>query len=250
MEAIKLISKNNYKAQFPTINKNFLFIDEVFHNTIQGEGIYAGTKALFIRLAGCEMGCSFCDSKNAQNIGIPISFTSLFSLLEESNIISELHDRSHLIITGGQPLLQQYSIFHFIYHFEKRYDFKPFIEIENECVIYPFDKLIYKVDCWNNSPKLSNSKLSYTKRIHPKILKKMNSLENSWFKFVVQDEYDWNEIVTTLINPGYINKSKIILMPMGENKEILEKNEEIVFKLASNNSVKFTSREHIKLGLE
>lgn len=38
------------------------YINEVFHS-VQGEGLYAGARQLFIRLAGCSVGCDYCDTE-------------------------------------------------------------------------------------------------------------------------------------------------------------------------------------------
>ena len=43
---------------------NFLPLVEQFHS-LQGEGYHAGKSAFFVRLAGCKVGCSWCDTKNS-----------------------------------------------------------------------------------------------------------------------------------------------------------------------------------------
>ena len=41
---------------------NSIFVQEIFP-TIQGEGIFSGLPAIFIRLGGCNLACSFCDTE-------------------------------------------------------------------------------------------------------------------------------------------------------------------------------------------
>jgi len=72
---------------------------EIFES-IQGEGKYAGTPALFIRLAGCNRRCPYCDSKyalkgKAKNIDASV----LAEQLTHSNL-------KIVVFTGGEPLLQ------------------------------------------------------------------------------------------------------------------------------------------------
>jgi organic radical activating enzyme len=43
---------------------NFLPLVEKFHS-LQGEGFHTGQSAFFIRLAGCSVGCSWCDTKHS-----------------------------------------------------------------------------------------------------------------------------------------------------------------------------------------
>ncbi len=69
--------------------------------TIQGEGAHTGSAAYFIRLAGCDVGCSWCDVKESWDADIHPRITvqsMLESLLETPASI--------VVITGGEPLLQ------------------------------------------------------------------------------------------------------------------------------------------------
>ena len=83
----------------PDINDNtFLNILEIFHS-IQGESTYAGLPCTFIRLAGCNLDCRYCDTPCAPSRGKKRSLSS---------IITEVtgHHCSLVEITGGEPLLQ------------------------------------------------------------------------------------------------------------------------------------------------
>jgi len=69
-------------------------VTEVFES-IQGEGLYAGRPALFVRLPGCNLDCPFCDTRNQ---GPVKEYTEehLSSLIEESKA-------QIVVITGGEP---------------------------------------------------------------------------------------------------------------------------------------------------
>lgn len=76
-----------------------LFVQEVFH-TVQGEGPLAGKTATFVRLSGCNLACTFCD-------------TDFESGRRLSNIddLANLCARRLVVITGGEPLLQNIGPF-------------------------------------------------------------------------------------------------------------------------------------------
>ena len=50
-----------------TLQGKFLPVSEEFYS-VQGEGVNAGTAAYFVRLAGCDVHCPWCDSKETWNV--------------------------------------------------------------------------------------------------------------------------------------------------------------------------------------
>jgi Organic radical activating enzymes len=83
---------------------NLLPLVESFY-TIQGEGFNTGKAAYFIRLGGCDVGCSWCDSKEAWN-------PDKFPPVEVEQIVSEAISTpaASIVITGGEPLLYPLDI--------------------------------------------------------------------------------------------------------------------------------------------
>ena len=74
-------------------------IMESFYS-IQGEGFYSGKAAYFIRTAGCDVGCHFCDVKESWDKDLhPLK--SIYKIVED--ILS--HNAKTVIITGGEPLM-------------------------------------------------------------------------------------------------------------------------------------------------
>ena len=76
--------------------RRLMKINEIFYS-LQGEGHYTGTPAVFVRFAGCNLKCSFCDT----------DFTS-FTEMTEDDIVREIgqYPTNHIVITGGEPTLQ------------------------------------------------------------------------------------------------------------------------------------------------
>lgn len=71
---------------------------EVFHS-IQGEGFNVGKTAIFVRLAGCDVGCSWCDTKHSwSSQGKELGVDLLVEQVKKTN--PEI-----VVITGGEPLM-------------------------------------------------------------------------------------------------------------------------------------------------
>lgn len=68
--------------------------------TIQGEGLFTGVPAYFIRLAGCDVGCPWCDVKESWD-------RTKHPDLSISDLLHEIlqTEARHVVITGGEPLL-------------------------------------------------------------------------------------------------------------------------------------------------
>ncbi len=94
-----LLTKINYEL------KGFLNVNSIF-NTIQGEGPFSGTPALFIRLQGCCLKCFWCDTEF--DSGISYSLDKLEEYVQKHLPVAIVfcNKRPLIVITGGEPLLQ------------------------------------------------------------------------------------------------------------------------------------------------
>ena len=74
--------------------------------TIQGEGTYSGRAAYFIRLAGCDIGCVWCDVKESWD-------GELHPILGIDYLVSEIEKTTvnFVVITGGEPALYNLAPF-------------------------------------------------------------------------------------------------------------------------------------------
>ncbi len=82
--------------------RHILKITEIF-SSVQGEGLRQGEPTIFIRLSGCNLKCSFCDTKYAWEEGQQYSVDQV---LEEVRKIRQSFPAQWICITGGEPLLQ------------------------------------------------------------------------------------------------------------------------------------------------
>ena len=79
--------------------ENMLSISEIFCS-IQGESTYAGLPCIFIRLAGCNLRCDYCDTTYSYESGINLSIDDIITKVKEYDPVKLVE------ITGGEPLLQ------------------------------------------------------------------------------------------------------------------------------------------------
>jgi 7-carboxy-7-deazaguanine synthase len=77
-----------------------LFLIEIY-KSVQGESSFAGLPCIFVRLAGCNLRCSWCDSE--------YTFTGGYKLTEDEVVaqIEKLAPVKLVEFTGGEPLLQE-----------------------------------------------------------------------------------------------------------------------------------------------
>ncbi len=94
-------------------------INEIFQ-TLQGEGVFTGVPAIFIRLQGCPVGCSWCDTKHTWekekdkeatlgDIALKTIDTDRWALANSNELINLMNEKGytakHIVITGGEPCI-------------------------------------------------------------------------------------------------------------------------------------------------
>lgn len=235
-----------FKRDFD-LKQDHLKIAEFFSRTIQGEGISTGVPAAFLRLKDCTLNCIWCDSTEVWREGNPYTYDEIYKLMEENELIEDLKNNTHLVLTGGSPLKQQKSLVKFLKGFIKKYGFKPYIEVENEAVLMIESDFSDLVDQWNNSPKLKNSLQKDKIRYKPDVLINTSKMNNSWFKFVISDISDWEEIKRDFLDSNLIEKNQIILMPEGDNNNKLNQTRAFVADLCAEEGIRMSDRLHVTI---
>jgi len=86
------------------------FIREIF-TSIQGEGLRIGQRMTFVRFLGCNVSCSYCDTKEAQRMEGPFIYEGQISKnpVDVDFLLDKIEEK-HVAITGGEPLLQIYFL--------------------------------------------------------------------------------------------------------------------------------------------
>ena len=132
-----------------------LRVSEVFGPTIQGEGPYAGRRAYFVRLSGCNLSCSWCDTPwtwDAERFDLKAESSEV----EVASIVASIPSGSLVVLTGGEPLLQQAAAgWSLLMAHARVHGLK--IHVETNGTILPNWTSASVVHAWIVSPKLPNA---------------------------------------------------------------------------------------------
>jgi len=166
-------------------------VEEFF--TIQGEGFHTGKAAYFIRIGGCDVGCSWCDSRFSWN-------PDIHPLVSVDQIVSNViqSGANAAVVTGGEPLMWNLD---YLCSELKKKDIATFIETSG---------------AYSLSGKWDWICLSPKKNAPPDdlICKKADEL-----KVIIQnsDDLEWAEKYRKLVN----NKCRLFLQPEWSRFELI-----------------------------
>jgi len=179
-------------------------INEIFFS-IQGEGPQLGMPAWFIRFSGCNLDCSFCDSKYAKD-GQELTTDQIIKNIETVENLSTAGNCNNVILTGGEPLLQPalpILITKLTQHQKKIY-------IETNGTLYLPEIIGFAT--FIVSPKLDFMRPEYFDTLQKWV-------PHATFKFVVRNKIEFDATV------AFCNKLKIrnvYFMPEGIKEEDLK----------------------------
>jgi organic radical activating enzyme len=149
----------------------------------------------------------------------------------------------HLVVTGGEPLLHQRALAPLLASLKKD---GYFIEVETNGTVAPSITLADSVDCFNVSPKISNSLIDESVRLHPDSILAFVRSEKAWFKFVVCDPKDIAEVEGMLSKFG-IPRNRAMLMPEGIDEASLLNRSRWLVDICKEKGFRFSPRLHILL---
>ncbi|RAP36878.1 7-carboxy-7-deazaguanine synthase QueE [Candidatus Marinamargulisbacteria bacterium SCGC AAA071-K20] len=237
-------------------------VSESFYS-IQGEGKCTGVPAVFLRLKGCNLSCGGintiktksldsgatwrCDTIEVWTKGETINIVDLLESWEQNGWLNHLKNGAHLVITGGEPLLWQDKLVKFLNDFKQFQSFLPFIEVETNGTITPTKKLDSFISQYNVSPKLKNSGMKKEDRLINEALTFFTESQKGYYKFVVSNQSDCDEITNSFIIPFKIPSQKIQLMPGAETKDDCLALSPQVVEWCKEKGLGFSSRLHLLL---
>ena len=209
---------------------------EIFHS-IQGEGVSQGTPCVFLRLAGCNLACSWCDTAYSWNGSAPV-------VRLKPGTVAELvlhYPCRRLVLTGGEPLIQQKAL-PALLRLLPEHD----VEMETNGTIMPEDELLERIGQFNVSPKLPHSGNDAARAWKPDVLRRLAATEKAWFKFVVACEDDVKAILQLASEAG-IPAERILVMPLASTREELNAMRAQTVAWCLRYGLRFSDRLHIAI---
>lgn len=229
----KILQPHPQTSETPIDSGPTVRVSEIFLS-LQGEGPAAGTPAHFLRLQGCDVGCSWCDSRYTWNFagGEDARLEELWPSLVA------LGEAPLLVVTGGEPL-EHRGIGDLLAAAVERW---PRVEVETSGILPPplhHDRLFYNV-----SPKLPSATARWAETW--RVLPDWVGEPNATFKLVVGDPPDCDDALRMIAEHG-LPKARVMLMPEGMTEEKLRARAESLAVVCKREGLRMSPRLHIWL---
>jgi organic radical activating enzyme len=204
-------------------------VNEIFGPTVQGEGSAAGRHCMFVRMALCNLECTWCDTaytwaftpeKAAKTeSGIVYDRAANVHEMNADQVIASLCSlwpmrsgpRTIVVFSGGEPMIQGEAIAPLAGQLRS---WNHEIHIETAGTLLPPWQLDNVATQYNVSPKLKHSGNAVSKRYKPDVLAWYAKNCKSWFKFVLRDPKDLAEIDSIVFEAG-MDPRRVMIMPEG-----------------------------------
>jgi len=220
-----------------------LRIAEIF-TSIQGEGIWAGVPSVFVRISGCNLRCSWCDTPYA-------SWHPEGEILDVDEIVRQALAPAirHVVITGGEPML-----------FEPVVDLAHRLKAGGTIITIETAGTVFQslpCDLMSVSPKLANSTpddphwgpIHEASRTNIEVLTALLLTYHCQLKFVVDPDRaeDVAEVEALLRRLPTVDPDRILLMPEGRDSATLLQRSRSLVPICSARGWRLSPRLHIDL---
>lgn len=219
-------------------------ISEIFYS-IQGEGKLAGVPSVFVRTAGCNLRCTWCDSPET-------SWNPSGTDMTVESIVDQVASFGcrHVVLTGGEPLMAKG-----VTELTSRLAGDGYhITIETAATIWQD----VTCDLASISPKLANSvprdreggqwaSSHDSARINLDTIRRLMGLGDYQLKFVIDDPDDLEEVDDLLSKIGGVESENVQLMPQGIELRLLDEKGAWIADLCKKRGFRYCERLHIRL---
>jgi 7-carboxy-7-deazaguanine synthase len=211
---------------------------DIFHS-LQGEGKLAGVPSVFVRLAGCPVGCPWCDTKSAWSM-------HNYPRLAIDDIVEQVtaYNCPYVVVTGGEPLIHR-AVGTLIGAFRRD---GLHVTLETAGIIYRK----FACQLLSLSPKLPGTSGGGQGRFFkPAIIRRLIGQGDDYqLKFVVSSRSDVQEVVDTCERLSFIDRNNIMLMPQAQTLAAYRRAAPKVGRWALRHDVRFSPRLQLVLGIK
>jgi 7-carboxy-7-deazaguanine synthase len=219
-------------------------ISEIFHS-IQGEGRLSGVPSVFIRTSGCNLRCVWCDTPYTSwnPDGKEMTLKDIFHSIES-------YPLSHVVITGGEPLLS-----HEIEELSQKLKTAgAHVTIETAATIFK----TVTCDLVSMSPKLSNSTpwqkqngrfaaMHEQHRVNLSVMQRFIDGYDYQLKFVIDREQDFIEVRQILDELRNVDTARVLMMAQARSRRELRHKSRWIVDLCKKHGYGYSPRLHIEL---
>ncbi|QWY84446.1 QueE-like queosine biosynthesis protein [Mycobacterium phage Knocker] len=220
-------------------------VSEQFGPTLQGEGPHAGRTVQFLRLMGCNLSCSWCDTPYTWD-GKRYDLRAETTPLSAEHIIEGLLPGVPLVLSGGEPLLHQHNDSLMRVLAVARYN-ECEVHVETNGTIAPADHLVPLVDTFAVSPKLPHAGKHRGRQnpaMHPIWPSIARTHRDTFLKVVVQSVPDVALVHTMAVRLQW-PLGKVWVMPEGTDADSLLEQWPYIAAAAARARINATQRLHV-----
>lgn len=217
-----------------------LVVSETFYS-IQGEGPDSGHPAIFLRLTGCNLTCNGwsyntglthagtagehlgCDTKHIWRQGNRYETDELIADWKKRGWLDLFELSTPLVVTGGEPLLQEEGLKDFLYALFEEVSHGLSIRVETNGTIRPSPVLRGSISAWSLAPKLASAGDPVDKRRNESALEWFVDLTNeavvsavNWIFTTDGRWQDTEEIEVKFVEPFKLPSNVIWIQPEGQ----------------------------------
>jgi 7-carboxy-7-deazaguanine synthase len=224
-------------------------IAEIFYS-IQGEGELAGVPSVFVRTAGCNLRCEWCDTPHASWDPV-FEELPLDAILHRAAVLLPAENApKYLVFTGGEPLIAPEAI-----ELTERFAGDGWhVTVETSGNVYQ----PVQCDLMSLSPKLANSTpwqrdagkhapAHERHRLDLPILQRLIDEYHHQLKFVVREPADLEEIDSILSQLRNVPVQQVQLMPEGTDAATLRRRAKWVVEACKDRGFRYCPRLQVEL---
>ncbi len=227
---------------------------------LQGEGASIGRPCVFVRLSGCNLACTWCDTaytwrfegdNRPHKDGVAFDRAANQIVMSEEDVAETIHQLGvsmpvhRLVITGGEPLLQGPALTRMLATLRALHE-GWHVEVETNGSVPLPAALDPHIHQFNVSPKLAHSGNPADLALPPRQLDAWTQDGRAVFKFVVATPDD-AEQVHALARVHSIPPRRIWLMPEGRDAATLHTRMRWLADICLHHGYNLTDRLHIHL---